>query len=144
MTLERFGVSVPRDLLSRFDNLVRKRGYVGRSEAIRDAMRAYLAESDWSSGDVHNAASLNIVYRHKPRLMSELLKVQHESDVHIVSTVHIHMSMTHCLEVITMRGESQNIERLANKIAGLSGIDYAKLFTFSIPEDGRIGGGHHH
>ena len=38
MALKRFGVSVPEDLLEKFDKLVEKKGYVGRSEAIRDAM----------------------------------------------------------------------------------------------------------
>jgi CopG family nickel-responsive transcriptional regulator len=135
MTLERFGVSVPSDLLEKFDTLVRKRGYVGRSEAIRDAMRAFIAEADWKTEDGHNVASLNIVYTHKPKLMSELLRVQHESEVNVVSTVHIHISRTHCLEVITMKGKSDNIERLSNRISGLSGVDYARLFTFSVPDD---------
>ena len=61
MPLERFGVSIPDDLLEEFDALVRRKGYVGRSEAIRDAMRAFIADSDWKSEDGHGAASLNIV-----------------------------------------------------------------------------------
>jgi metal-responsive CopG/Arc/MetJ family transcriptional regulator len=36
--LKRFGVSIPEDLLEQFDVLVKAKRYVGRSEAIRDAM----------------------------------------------------------------------------------------------------------
>ena len=75
--------------------------------------------------------------------MSQLLKVQHEADVNVISTVHIHISRTHCLEVITMKGPASSIEKIANKISGLSGVDYAKLFTFSLPE-GSESHGHEH
>lgn len=144
MPLERFGVSIPDDLLERFDALVTKKGYIGRSEAIRDAMRLYLAEADWKAEEGHSAASLNIVYSHKPKLMAELLKAQHESNVNVVSTVHIHISRTHCLEVITMKGKPSHIEKLANHISGLSGVDYSRLFTFTIPEDEGKTDHHHH
>ena len=143
MPLERFGVSIPDDLLKRFDALVKKKGYIGRSEAIRDAMRLYLAEAEWKAEEGHSAASLNIVYSHKPKVMAELLKIQHESDVNVVSTVHIHISRTHCLEVITMRGNPSKIEKLANHISGLSGVDYARLFTFAVPENDMMDGHHH-
>ena len=67
--------------------------------------------------------------------MAELIKVQHTSEAHVISTVHIHISRTHCLEVITVKGSKESILRLANKVSGISGIEYAKLFTFSLPED---------
>lgn len=142
MTLTRFGVSVPADLLEDFDRIVKKRGYVGRSEAIRDAMRGFISEAEWESSENDNTASLNIVYRHKPRLMSDLIRIQHEADVNVISTVHIHITRSHCLEVITMRGSRKSIETIANRISGLSGVDYARLFTFSLPEDGTTA--HHH
>jgi CopG family nickel-responsive transcriptional regulator len=142
MTLVRFGVSAPEDLLEAFDEIVKKRGYVGRSEALRDAMRAFISDAEWESSEQDNTASLNIVYRHKPRLMSDLIRIQHNAGVSVISTVHIHITRTHCLEVITMKGTKKKIEETANRIAGLSGVDYARLFAFSLPEDD--GTAHHH
>ena len=104
MVLKRFGVSVPEKLLADFDKVVEERGYIGRSEAIRDAMRSYISESQWEAGGENIMASLNIVYCHKPKIMGNLIKVQHNSDAHVISTVHVHMSKSHCLEVITLRG----------------------------------------
>ena len=49
MTLKRFGVSIPEDLLEKFDKLVEKKEYVGRSEAIRDAMRSYISQTEWEA-----------------------------------------------------------------------------------------------
>jgi len=144
MTLKRFGVSVPENLLEEFDQLVHEKGYIGRSEAIRDAMRVYISESQWEKGSDLIMASLNIVYCHKPKIMADLIKVQHTSDAHVISTIHVHMSQSHCLEVITLKGSKESVTKLANKVTGISGIEYAKLFTFSLPEDADLGHSHQH
>jgi CopG family transcriptional regulator, nickel-responsive regulator len=144
MTLKRFGVSIPEDLLEDFDKLVEEKGYIGRSEAIRDALRLYISESQWEGGEDMIMASLNIVYSHKPKTMADLIKVQHTSEAHVVSTVHIHMSKSHCLEVITLKGSKESIKKLANKISGISGIEYSKLFTFALPDDAELDHIHHH
>jgi len=144
MVLKRFGVSIPEDLLENFDRLVEEKGYIGRSEAIRDAMRAYISESHWETGGDNMMASLNIVYGHKPKIMADLIKVQHNSEAHVISTVHVHMTKTHCLEVITLKGSKDSILKLANTVAGISGIEFSKLFTFSLPEGENFEHGHPH
>lgn len=144
MTLKRFGVSVPEDLLEKFDKLVEKKEYVGRSEAIRDAMRAYISQNEWEEEQKGAIASLSIVYQHKPKLMADLMEAQHDAHAQVVSTVHVHVSHSHCMEVITLKGDREAIERLANKVSGLKGIEYVRLFTFVLPEGSEIGQGHSH
>jgi len=136
LTLRRFGVSIPSDLLDRFDGIVEMKGYVGRSEAIRDAMRNYISQCEWESNQEGNRATLSVVYQHKPRLMAELIGAQHDAAAHVISTVHIHLTHSHCLEVLVIEGERKEIERLANKIGGLTGVEFARLFTFSLTEKG--------
>jgi CopG family nickel-responsive transcriptional regulator len=135
MELKRFGVSIPAGLLEEFDRLVADKGYIGRSEAIRDAMRLFISQSDWESSQGGGFASLNIVYQHKPQLMASLLKWQHDADAEVISTVHTHITRTHCFEVLTIKGTKEGIQRLANKISGIKGIEYSKLFAFSVPDD---------
>lgn len=144
MVLKRFGVSVPEDLLEEFDMIVEERGYVGRSEAIRDAMRAYISQSEWEAEGQKLMATLNIVYTHKPRLMEALVKAQHHSEANVISTVHVHVSQSHCLEVITLTGSKDSITQFANKISGISGIEYVRLFAFSLPDDATIVPSHTH
>lgn len=144
MTLKRFGVSVPEDLLEKFDKIVEKKEYVGRSEAIRDAMRAYISQNEWEEEQKGAIASLNIVYQHKPKLMAELMEAQHDAHAQVVSTVHVHVSHSHCMEVITLKGDRKSIENLANKVSGLKGIEYVRLFTFVLPEGNELGQGHSH
>jgi CopG family nickel-responsive transcriptional regulator len=135
MHLKRFGVSIPEELLSQFDDIVREKGYIGRSEAIRDAMRMYIDKHLEETEERGEFASLNIVYHHKPSLMTTLLKLQHDSEAEVISTVHTHITKKYCFEILTIRGTDDGITRLANKIEGLSGIEYSKLFKFSLNDD---------
>jgi len=144
MVLKRFGVSVPEELLEQFDEIVRQKGYIGRSEAIRDAMRGYISQAELESEQAGTVASLNIVYKHKPRLMNELMKAQHDAHVNVVSSIHVHVSHSHCLEVITLKGDKHAIGKLADKISGLKGIEYVRLFNFVLPESEESDHGHHH
>ncbi len=141
MELKRFGVSVPSDLLDEFDNVVERKGYVGRSEAIRDAMRLYLSQSAWESNQDGHLAALNVVYQHRPRLMSELVSAQHNSKSHVVSTMHVHLTESRCFETMMLRGKREEIQEFADRISGLSGVEHVRLFTFSIPEGDSD---HHH
>ncbi|NHJ13566.1 MAG: nickel-responsive transcriptional regulator NikR [Candidatus Thorarchaeota archaeon] len=136
MVLKRFGASVPEDLLKRFDKLVEKKGYVGRSEALRDAMRLYISQQDLEEMDTGNVATLSIVYQHKPRTLANLTKMQHDSEVNVISTMHVHLTPSHCLEVTTLKGSRDSIQKIADRIGGLSGIEYIRLFTFPLPEQG--------
>ncbi|TFG12110.1 nickel-responsive transcriptional regulator NikR [Candidatus Thorarchaeota archaeon] len=132
--MKRFGVSIPEDLLQRFDEAVMKRNYSGRSEAIRDAIRLFLTQAEWEENQEGNYASLNIVYQHKPKLMEELIEKQHNAKVNVLSSVHIHLTHSHCFELLTIKGTNEGISELADEIAGIPGIEYSQLFTFMLPE----------
>ncbi len=49
--IERIGISLESDLLAQFDRLIEQKGYVTRSEAVRDLIReegGLEASADWS------------------------------------------------------------------------------------------------
>ena len=48
--LMRIGVSLPENLLTKFDDIIAHRGYSSRSEVIRDAIRNYIIHYEWMSG----------------------------------------------------------------------------------------------
>ncbi|MFQ6063803.1 MAG: ribbon-helix-helix protein, CopG family, partial [Methanosarcinales archaeon] len=45
----RIGVSLPNNLLEKFDEIIARRGYSSRSEGIRDAIRTYILNYEWMS-----------------------------------------------------------------------------------------------
>ncbi|MFP4001349.1 MAG: ribbon-helix-helix protein, CopG family, partial [Thermoplasmata archaeon] len=47
----RFGVSVPQNLLEKFDDKLEEKMYSNRSEAIRDLIRDFLVKEKWKEAD---------------------------------------------------------------------------------------------
>ncbi|MFX0056626.1 MAG: nickel-responsive transcriptional regulator NikR [Promethearchaeota archaeon] len=142
--LKRFGVSIPTDLLKQFDALVKAKRYIGRSEAIRDAMRLFISQWEIENNQEGNAATLSVVYKHKTKLMAELTNTQHDSRANVISTMHVHLTPSHCMEVLTLSGLQEDIQKLADRISGLSGVEFTKLFSFVVPESSEKDHAHRH
>lgn len=128
MALIRFGISLEKELLTKFDGLSTGRNYHNRSEAIRDLIRDSLVKDEWakSSGDV--TAVISLVYdHHKRELIDNLTDIQHNHQSMIIASQHIHLDHDNCLEVIIVRGRSDAIGRLASKLRGAKGVKHGEL-----------------
>ncbi len=95
--LTRFGISIDERLLSQFDKMINNKGYVNRSEAIRDLIRAALVEEEWGDDQQQTVATVTLVYDHQTRDLSDkLTEHQHSHQQEIVSTLHVHLDHHHC------------------------------------------------
>ncbi|MDD4483834.1 MAG: ribbon-helix-helix protein, CopG family, partial [Methanoregula sp.] len=77
--LSRVGISLPKSLLDKFDELLDLRGYSSRSEGIRDAIRTYITYYQWMA-DVKGERKgiVSIVYNHEQRgLLETITEIQH-------------------------------------------------------------------
>ena len=127
--LVRFSVAMPEDLLMRFDAYVARRGIgINRSEAVRDLVRDDLVEDAASIPGAEVMGTLTIVFNHHASDVQEKLHhIQHARFGHIVSTTHVHLDEDNCLEVIILRGESQEVHDIADMILGTKGVDTGGL-----------------
>ena len=77
-SLIRTGISLEQDLLERFDELVRQKGYGSRSEAIRDLLRDHFVEDDVVSNKIV-VATLTLIYdHHQSKPAEQLIQAQHD------------------------------------------------------------------
>ena len=121
-TAVRFGVAMPGDLLERFDLFVKRRGYTNRSEALRDLVRAELATEAWDRGE-HVVAAITVVYDHHiPGLTEKLVSIQHDSGGHVISTMHVHLDHSQCLEIIVAQGPARELEKMADELVRTRGV----------------------
>jgi CopG family nickel-responsive transcriptional regulator len=136
--MERISISLPEKLLEEFDRILKEKGYVSRSEGIRDAIRNYIIEHgiiSQVSGEI--AGTISIIYDHdESNVLDKLTDAQHDFAEVIDSSLHIHLDKHHCLEVIVVRGDSNAIKQLLNRLTAIKGVKYAKLTTnvAEIPE----------
>lgn len=133
--LVRFGVSLEKDLLSKFDQRIRSKNYTNRSEAIRDLIREGLVKNEWREGK-EVIGSINLVYdHHKRRLPNYLTDIQHEFHENILSTQHIHLDHNNCLEIIVVKGGPKSIEALYGKLKSAKGVKHASFAMSTTGKD---------
>lgn len=135
--LMRVGISLPENLLNKFDEIILQRGYSSRSEGVRDAIRSYIVNFEWMS-DVQGerVGVITIVYSHTQRgLADNLTEIQHEFGDLIQSSLHVHLDHDNCLEVVVLRGEGQDVRKAAEKMMSLKGVKHVKLTTTSLGKE---------
>ncbi len=126
--LQRFGVSIDSKLLEEYDRLIGSKGYTNRSEAIRDLIRDYLIEEQWSSGEATVVGTVTLVFNHHLReLADRLTDLQHEYHDRIVSVLHVHLDAHNCLEVMVIRGKPSEIQVIAGRLSSNKGVKHCKL-----------------
>ncbi len=124
----RFGISMDDQLLANFDRLIEQKGYMNRSEAIRDLIRASLVELKWEGGDEETVGTVTLVYNHHVRDLSDrLTEHQHTHHHQIVSALHVHLDAHNCLEVLVVRGKARDVKRIADGLIGVKGVKHGKL-----------------
>jgi CopG family nickel-responsive transcriptional regulator len=129
--LARIGVSLPENLLEKFDEIITKRGYSSRSEGIRDAIRGYIRYYAWMSEvEGERVGTISMIYDHNQRgLVNSLLDIEHEFSEIIRSSLHVHISHDTCMEVLLLRGEGKYVKNVAEKIMTVRGVKHVKLTT---------------
>ncbi len=126
--LKRFGVSIEKKLLKRFDEYVRRGDYQNRSEALRDLIRKELVGKQWTEGNEEVAGAIIIVYNHHQKeLMDNLVNIQHDYGNIIITSQHVHLDHDTCLEVVVVKGGIAEVFELEAKLKVAKGVKHASL-----------------
>ncbi|RLC50077.1 MAG: nickel-responsive transcriptional regulator NikR [Candidatus Cloacimonadota bacterium] len=125
--LVRFGVSLNSDLLKKFDEHIKKHSYSNRSNAIADIIRDQLIEQEWVSNEIVTGV-ITIVFDHHQRgLSNNLTNIQHDHHDLIISSQHIHLDHDNCFEIIVVKGHSNELKELCNKLKAAKGVKHARV-----------------
>ncbi len=125
--LIRFGVSLEKELLRKFDKHIKKENYVNRSNAIADLIRDKLIRQEWAE-DKEVAGAIIMVFDHHQRdLVNNLTNIQHDYHKFIISSQHVHLDHDNCFEIVVVKGKPNQLEGLANKLKAAKGVKHASL-----------------
>ncbi len=133
--LVRFGVSLEKTLLSKFDTLIKEKKYTNRSEALRDLIRQELVQKQWQGGR-EVAGAITLIYdHHKQDVLRKITDTQHDFQKMIISTQHIHLDHHNCLEIVAVKGKARDIERLSDMLKAIKGVRHGTLSMSSCGSD---------
>jgi len=134
----RIGVSLEPELLKEFDETIMKKGYVSRSEAIRDLVREALAENDWRNDDMYMVGVIVMIYDHTTSNVKErLTELQHKKGHNISTTVHVHLDHDKCMEMLLVGGPLGELKALTSEITSIKGVLRGRL-TMASPTSGNL------
>ncbi len=127
-------ITLPKELLTKFDDFMKTRGYYSRSEAFRDAIRNLIVESDIAkteTGEVAATIMITCDYARRDVDM-RLTEVRHEFDDVVVENVHRHIDDKYCLEIFIAQGKNERILDLIGRVRGMRGIQQVKAMLMSL------------
>ncbi len=132
--MKRFTISLDDQLSAEFDELMRSRGYTNRSEAVRDMIRKQLEIEHLSKeNEGICVASLSYIYNHhESDLANRITSMHHNHHNLTLSSMHVHMDHSSCLEVVILRGIIQDVTDFSNQIIATRGVRHGKLFMVPI------------
>jgi CopG family nickel-responsive transcriptional regulator len=126
--LKRFAISIPGNLLRKFEKICKRKGYTNRSEAIRDLIRNFLVEEEWETGLGETVGTVTLVFDHHVLdLPGRLTRIQHENEKIIVSTTHVHLDRHNCLEVLILRGPADKVKTLGESLSSVKGVMHGRF-----------------
>lgn len=133
--LFRFGISLDKDLLEKFDRLIRERNYSNRSEAFRDLIRQELVQQQWQSGR-EIAGAITLIYdHHKREVVNKLMDIQHKFGNSIISSQHVHLDHSNCLEIVAVKGSPEDAQMLADSLKAVKGVKHGTLSMTTTGKD---------
>ncbi|MGD0028336.1 MAG: nickel-responsive transcriptional regulator NikR [Candidatus Bathyarchaeia archaeon] len=127
-------ITLPNELLVKFDDFTKIRGYYSRSEAFRDAVRNLIAESEiakMETGAVAATIMMTCDYARRD-VDLKMSEIRHEFDDVVVENVHRHIDDKYCLEIFIAQGNNERIRDLVGRVRGMRGIQQVKALFMSL------------
>lgn len=139
--MQRFTISLDDQLASQFDDFIARKGYVNRSEAVRDLIRQRLGDAvpDVRAPEAKArwcVANLSYVYDHHDQTVSmRVLDLQHQHHDLVVTSMRTHLDHDHCLETTVLRGTVRHVRTLADQLIALKGVRHGQVHLVLLDTD---------
>jgi CopG family nickel-responsive transcriptional regulator len=128
--MQRVTITIEDELLAELDDLVVRRGYQNRSEALRDLTRAGMRQIDPPVPGAACVAALLYVYDHTRRdLPNRLANEFHDHHDLNVATLHVHLDAESCLEVAVLKGTTEDVRHMADHVIAERGVRHGQLIV---------------
>jgi CopG family nickel-responsive transcriptional regulator len=126
-------VSVPEKLLERVEKSIREQGFANRSEIVRQALRTFIMETrSLRELEGQITASITIIYERGAK-KAQISEIQHSFGDIISTFLHAHIEEDHCLEVIVVKGDANNIRKMVEAFRTNEQINQIKVSILKTP-----------
>ncbi|MHB8632851.1 MAG: CopG family ribbon-helix-helix protein [Thermoplasmatota archaeon] len=120
-------ISLPADLLSEMDRLIKSNGYKGRSELVRTALRQMTQEYEPPGPHIHGSITVSYAEGKEGRVS----EVRHEFHDVVLSLMHTHCEDDLCMDVLIVGGKAERVLALAETLRRMRDIVKCQLIQVS-------------
>ncbi|HDZ76797.1 MAG TPA: nickel-responsive transcriptional regulator NikR, partial [Candidatus Omnitrophica bacterium] len=90
-------------------------------------IRQELVKKQWED-DKEIAGVIILIYdHHRRKLINKLTDIQHDFQKMIISTQHIHLDHNNCLEIIAVKGNPKEAQKLTDTLKSVKGVKHGTL-----------------
>lgn len=126
--VSRISISLPSALLEELDQMVARRGFGSRSQAVADMVNYQLAEHKRKLGNDVMVGTITLLYDRSTRgLQKGLADIQYSHIDEVISSLHVHLSHNQMMEVILIQGHAQQVQVIANEMLTQRGVITGQL-----------------
>lgn len=118
-------VSLPDPLVDQMDRLVGSRGYSGRSDFIRAALRDHVYQLGQEEA-YHGRRSATITLLYPDELERNVSEINHAFGKLVKSFIHSHVGNGKCVTVFIVEGEAELIHKLTTRFRSLRDTEIVK------------------
>ncbi len=132
--VSRISVSLPPELLRKFDEAAKRIGYEDRSKAIQAAMWDLVTESKWVCKERGvGVGAIAMIYDHTlGGLDKGITDIQHEHRETVISSMHAHLDEGDCLEIIAVRGKAGDVRKLSDELKAKQGVKQLRVAIVNV------------
>ncbi len=121
-------MTLPADLIGKFDGFIKDRGYYSRSEAFRDAVRTLMSEAEL--GDLRNQKVATVILTaadiRRKDIDVRLVELRSDFEDIVVENLHRYIENEYCVDVFLAEGEHKRILDFLGRVRGTRGVQQVK------------------
>ena len=136
--MQRFTISLDDRLARQFDDLMHEKGYINRSEAVRDLLRDQMDKRHLTAVKGQSClANVSYVYcTDDGPVIGRIASIHHDHHDLVVTKMCTLVDHRDCMEVVILRGEMGAVVSLADKMVALRGVRHGKIHLVPLQASG--------
>lgn len=125
---QRISISLPGALARELDEMVQRRGFQNRSQAIAEMVERQIIESRQEEDDRVMAGTITLFYdAARPGLLEKLARIEREHIQECISSQHVLLEGGHIMEVVLVQGPVHRLREITDRMLTCKGVSAGKL-----------------
>jgi CopG family nickel-responsive transcriptional regulator len=127
-TAHRISVSLPARLAKGLDEMIQKRGFQNRSQAIAEMIEQQLIEFQQENEEAVMAGTITLFYdASKANLLEKLARIEREHIDECISSQHVLLEGDNIMEVVLVQGRVRRLYEITDRMLTCKGVNSGKL-----------------